>query len=484
MNKKNKTAIQPTRSEDFPGWYQKVIVASDLAESSKTRGCMIIKPYGYAIWENLQRILDSKIKYHGVENAYFPLLIPLKFIASEAKHIDGFAKECAVVTHHRLDTDPDTKALVPAGKLDEPYVIRPTSETVIGDAMSRWINSYRDLPMKLNQWCNVMRWEMRTRLFLRTSEFLWQEGHNAFATAEESESDAKLMVSVYAEFVEKTLAIPVIMGEKTENERFPGAQSTYTIEAVMQDGKALQAGTSHNLGQNFSKTAKIVFQDNNGTEQFAHTTSWGVSTRLIGGLIMVHSDDDGLQLPPAIAPHQVVIIPVIKNAEQTDAINKHVQRLYDSLVAIGIRVQVNRKDDSVGNKIWDSIKKGVPLRVEIGANETESDTLTHIRRDIGRDSKTNTSIEDFVSSVPAILESIQTSLYERAQKNLHENLTSVDSIDDLEKRYQDDYQGLVKLSSQLIHSEHYNRVAKKYSLSERCLPFSDEDKTVVVGRAY
>lgn len=484
MNKKVKTAIQPTRSEDFPGWFQKVIVAADLAENSKTRGCMIIKPHGYAIWENIQRILDKKIKYHGVENAYFPLLIPLKFIASEAKHIDGFAKECAVVTHHRLDQDPESKDLVPAGKLEEPYVIRPTSETVIGDAMSRWINSYRDLPMKLNQWCNVMRWEMRTRLFLRTSEFLWQEGHNAFATAEESEADAKLMVSVYAELVEKTLAIPVIQGEKTENERFPGADSTYTIEAVMQDGKALQAGTSHNLGQNFSKTAKIVFQDKNGKEQFAHTTSWGVSTRLIGGLIMVHSDDDGLQLPPAIAPHQVVIIPVIKNEEQADAINAHVQRLYDSLDAQGIRVQVNRKDDSVGNKIWDSIKKGIPLRVEIGAKETESDSLTHVRRDLGRDSKTNTSIEDFVSSAPAILESIQTSLFERAQKIMNDNLTSADDTDQLEKLYKDDYQGLVKLSAELVNSEHYKSVAKKYSLSERCLPFTDENKSVIVGRAY
>lgn len=483
MSKKAKTAIQPTRSEDFPNWYQKVIVASDLAENSKTRGCMIIKPYGYAIWENIQQTFDKRIKAHGVENAYFPLLIPLKFIASEAEHIDGFAKECAVVTHHKLEMD-ENKQLVPAGKLEEPYVIRPTSETVIGDAMSRWINSYRDLPMKINQWCNVMRWEMRTRLFLRTSEFLWQEGHNAFASAEESDADARLMVDEYAKFAENVLAIPVITGEKTANERFPGAESTYTIEAVMQDGKALQAGTSHNLGTNFSKSANIVFQDKTGKEQFAHTTSWGISTRLIGGLIMVHSDDDGLQLPPAIAPYQVVIIPVIKKPEQADAINEYVQTISDGLIEQDIRVQVNRKDDSVGNKIWDSIKKGVPLRVEIGAKEMETGTLTHVRRDIGRDSKTNSSVEEFVSNAPDILASIQTSLFERAQAIVADNLSDVTDLDALQQLYQDDYQGLARIPTSFIEDDQYKQLAKEFSLSERCLPFADNDTMVVIGRAY
>ncbi|OED44276.1 proline--tRNA ligase [Chromatiales bacterium (ex Bugula neritina AB1)] len=484
MNKKAKTAIQPTRSEDFPGWYQKVITAADLAENSKTRGCMIIKPYGYAIWENIQSAFDLKIKAHGVENAYFPLLIPLKFIASEAEHIDGFAKECAVVTHHKLEMDAEGKGLIPAGKLEEPYVIRPTSETVIGDAMSRWINSYRDLPMKLNQWCNVMRWEMRTRLFLRTSEFLWQEGHNAFATAEESDTDARLMADVYAKFAENVLAIPVITGEKTASERFPGAKSTYTIEAVMQDGKALQAGTSHNLGTNFAKSSGIVFQDKSGKEQFAHTTSWGISTRLIGGLIMVHSDDDGLQLPPAIAPYQVVIIPVIKDLDQADAINEYVEGIKNRLTAKSIRVQVNRKDDSMGNKIWDSIKKGVPIRVEIGVKEVESKTLTHVRRDIGRDSRASTSIDEFIDTAPAILDSIQNSLFERAKAIVSDNLADADNIDSLENMYTNDYQGLVRIPAELIDEEQYKKVARQFSLSERCLPFADNNNMVVIGRAY
>ena len=483
MSKKPRTAIQPTRSEDFPTWYQKVIVASGLAENSKTRGCMIIKPYGYAIWENIQKTLDLKIKQHDVENAYFPLLIPLKFIASEAEHIDGFAKECAVVTHHKLEVDSETKQLVPAGKLEEPYVIRPTSETVIGDAMSRWINSYRDLPMKLNQWCNVMRWEMRTRLFLRTSEFLWQEGHNAFASAEESDADAKVMVDVYAKFVENVLAIPVIVGEKTPNERFPGAEATYTIEAVMQDGKALQAGTSHNLGTNFSKSAGIVFQDKDGKEQFAHTTSWGVSTRLIGGLIMVHSDDDGLQLPPAIAPTQVVIIPVIKDPQQADTINNYIKELGNKLAALNIRLQVNRKDDSVGNKIWDSIKKGIPLRIEIGAKETESNTLTFVRRDIGRDSKTTTTVDEFIQNVPSLLEAIQTSLFERAKSILNDSVADASDVNTIDKMYKEDYQGLIRVPVGLIDTDQYKKVAKAFSLSERCLPF-DDDGAVVIGRAY
>ncbi|MEC7575826.1 MAG: aminoacyl--tRNA ligase-related protein, partial [Pseudomonadota bacterium] len=285
MGKKARTAITPTREENFPEWYQQVIKSADMAENSPVRGCMIIKPYGYALWENMQQVFDGMIKKLDVKNAYFPLLIPLNFIAKEADHIDGFAKECAVVTHHRLEANDEGK-LVPAGELEEPYVIRPTSETIIGDSMARWVQSYRDLPMKLNQWCNVMRWEMRTRLFLRTSEFLWQEGHNCFATAEEARADALLMQETYREFVEDYLALPVITGEKTEDERFPGADATFTIEAMMQDGKALQAGTSHDLGQNFSKSSGIKFQAQDGSEQHAYTTSWGISTRLIGGMIM------------------------------------------------------------------------------------------------------------------------------------------------------------------------------------------------------
>ena len=296
MSKNEKTAITPTRSEDFPQWYQEVIKACELAENSPVRGCMIIKPYGYAVWENMQRIFDGMIKDLGVQNAYFPLLIPLSFISREAEHVDGFAKECAVVTHHRLEKDPDGEGLrpAPAAQLEEPFVIRPTSETIIGDSMAKWIQSYRDLPLKLNQWCNVMRWEMRPRLFLRTSEFLWQEGHNAFETEEGAREDTLKMLDAYAEFAESYLAIPVIKGEKTADERFPGADMTTTIEAMMQDGKALQAGTSHYLGQNFSKSCGIKFQGREGSEEFAYTTSWGISTRLVGAMIMTHSSVSGL----------------------------------------------------------------------------------------------------------------------------------------------------------------------------------------------
>ena len=310
MSKQAKTAITPTREKDFPEWYQQVIKAADMAESSPVRGCMIIKPYGYAVWENMQRIFDDRIKECGVQNAYFPLLIPLEFISREAEHVDGFAKECAVVTHHRLEEGEDGK-LIPAGKLEEPYVIRPTSETIIGDSMARWVQSYRDLPLKLNQWCNVMRWEMRTRMFLRTSEFLWQEGHNAFENEDQAREDMHKMIGEYADFAENSLALPVIRGFKTADERFPGAKDTMTIEVMMQDGKALQAGTSHYLGQNFAKSCGIKFQDREKQEQYAHTTSWGISTRLIGAMIMTHGDDDGMIMPPRIAPYPLVIIPFV-----------------------------------------------------------------------------------------------------------------------------------------------------------------------------
>ncbi|MDD3020118.1 MAG: proline--tRNA ligase, partial [Alphaproteobacteria bacterium] len=305
-----RTAITPTRAESFPEWYQSVVKAADMAENSPVRGAMVIKPYGYGIWEQIQRALDDKIKEEGVQNAYFPLLIPLSFISREAEHVDGFAKECAVVTHHRLEMGSEGKLVPsPSAELEEPFVIRPTSETIIGDSMSKWVQSYRDLPLLLNQWCNVMRWEMRTRLFLRTSEFLWQEGHNAFETAEQAEADARKMLEVYRSLYVDFLAMSAFCGEKTADERFPGAVHTYTIESMMQDGKSLQAATSHNLGQNFAKSCQIKFQGRDGNEHFAHTTSWGLSTRSIGGLIMTHGDDDGLRIPPRIAPTQVMILP-------------------------------------------------------------------------------------------------------------------------------------------------------------------------------
>ncbi|HJM65695.1 MAG TPA: aminoacyl--tRNA ligase-related protein, partial [Roseibacillus sp.] len=321
---KDKTAITPTRAEDFPEWYQQVVRAADMAENSETRGCMVIKPWGFALWENIQSQLDTRFKETGHQNAYFPLLIPLSYLEKEAEHAEGFATECAVVTHHRLEAEKDDESgktrLVPTGKLTEPYVIRPTSETIIGAAFSRWVESYRDLPLLINQWANVMRWEMRTRLFLRTAEFLWQEGHTAHETQEEAEEETRLIHDLYEEFLRDHLAIPVVPGEKTEAERFPGAVNTYTVEAMVQDKKAIQAGTSHYLGQNFSRAQEITFTGRNGGIEHVHTTSWGVSTRLIGTLIMAHADDDGLVLPPRVAPQQVVIVPVTPKEETRDAV--------------------------------------------------------------------------------------------------------------------------------------------------------------------
>ena len=332
---KDKTAITPTRAEDFPEWYQQVVRAADMAENSETRGCMVIKPWGFALWENIQAQLDTRFKETGHQNAYFPLLIPLSYLEKEAEHAEGFATECAVVTHHRLETEKDPESgktrMVPTGKLTEPYVIRPTSETIIGAAFSRWVESYRDLPLLINQWANVMRWEMRTRLFLRTAEFLWQEGHTAHETQQEAEEETRLIHGLYEEFLRDHLAIPVVPGEKTEAERFPGALNTYTVEAMVQDRKAIQAGTSHYLGQNFAKAQEITFVGRGGEKEYVHTTSWGVSTRLIGTLIMAHADDDGLVLPPRVAPQQVVIVPVTPKEETRDAIIESCEALAETL---------------------------------------------------------------------------------------------------------------------------------------------------------
>ena len=331
MAKPPKNAISPTRDEDYPEWYQQVIKAAELAENSDVRGCMVIRPWGYAIWENMQRVLDRKFKDTGHVNAYFPIFIPLSFIEKEAAHVEGFAKECAVVTHHRLEPGPDGK-LIPAGPLEEPYIVRPTSETIIGATYARWVQSYRDLPILINQWANVVRWEMRTRLFLRTAEFLWQEGHTAHATQEEAIAETRKMLDVYADFAENYMAMPVIKGEKTEGERFPGAVQTFAIEAMMQDRKALQSGTSHFLGQNFSRVQEIKFQDQNGKEEYCWTTSWGVSTRLVGGLIMTHSDDDGLIIPPRLAPKHVVILPIYRTDEERSQVIPYCESLPSPLL--------------------------------------------------------------------------------------------------------------------------------------------------------
>ena len=374
MNKKQKNAISPSREEDYPEWYQQVVKAADLAEASPVRGCMIMKPWGYGIWELVQKAFDEQIKATGHENVYFPLLIPLSFLEREAEHVEGFAKECAVVTHHRLEQR-DGK-LIPTGELEEPLVIRPTSETIIGDAFSRWIQSYRDLPLLINQWANVMRWEMRTRMFLRTTEFLWQEGHTAHATEAEAREETLKMLEVYREVSENVLSMPVITGEKSAGERFPGAEQTYSIEAMMQDRKALQAGTSHYLGQNFAKAQTIRFLDEEGELQFAHTTSWGVSTRLIGGLIMTHGDDDGLRVPPAVAPKHIAIIPVIPKDEERARVLEYADGLAQELGAQQfrngpIRVTVDKRDIRGGDKTWQWVKKGVPLRVEVGPRDIQ-----------------------------------------------------------------------------------------------------------------
>ena len=403
------------RSVNYSQWYNELVVKADLAEQADVRGCMVIKPYGYAIWEKMQRILDDKFKETGVQNAYFPLLIPKSFLSREAEHVEGFAKECAVVTHYRLKTNETHDGVVvdPAAKLEEELIIRPTSETIIWNTYKNWIKSYRDLPILCNQWCNVMRWEMRTRLFLRTSEFLWQEGHTAHATREEAEERAKQMLHVYADFAEKYMAVPVIQGVKSETERFAGALDTYTIEAMMQDGKALQSGTSHFLGQNFGKAFNVQFINKENELEYAWATSWGVSTRLMGALIMTHSDDNGLVLPPALAPLQVVIIPIWKNDEQLAALNEKIDGIVRKLRDMGITVKYdNSENKRPGFKFADYELKGIPVRLVIGARDLENGTVEVMRRDTLE--KETRSIEGIEEYVKQLLDDIQENIYRKA----------------------------------------------------------------------
>jgi prolyl-tRNA synthetase len=483
--KKPMTAVTPTRAEDFPAWYLAVIKAADMAENSPVRGSMIIKPYGYALWENIQQSFDRIIKKLGVKNAYFPLLIPLSFLSREADHVEGFAKECAIVTHHRLEKDPNGKGLIPApeSKLEEPLIIRPTSETIIGDAMARWVQSYRDLPLKLNQWCNVMRWEMRTRMFLRTSEFLWQEGHNAFETYDGAQEDALKMVKAYADFAENYLAMPVFVGEKTADERFPGAIATYAIEAIMQDGKALQAGTSHNLGQNFATSCGIKFLGREGKEQFAWTTSWGVSTRLIGGMIMCHADDDGMVMPPRVAPVQVQIIPVMRDSVDA-ALMDYCRELESRLERANIRAAVDDTDARTPDKMWGCVKKGVPIRVEIGAREMAEGKLTHVRRDIGKDSKTTCGLDEFVAGAAALLDDIHAALLTRARSFRDANMHDSKSMAEVEAFFKSGKTGLLKIDVPLLQDTAWEKIKGEYSLTPRVMPFDDGGKKVIVGKAY
>jgi prolyl-tRNA synthetase len=431
MSGKAQTGIQPTREENYSEWFQSVIRASDLAEHSPVRGCMVIKPWGYAIWENMQRVLDGMFKATGHANAYFPLFIPLSFLEKEATHIKGFAKECAVVTHHRLEKGKDGK-LFPAGELEEPLIVRPTSETIIGAMYAKWVESYRDLPLLINQWANVVRWEMRTRMFLRTTEFLWQEGHTAHATEIEAREETMRMLEVYVNFVEKYLAIPVIKGEKTPSEKFPGAVNTYSIETMTQDRKALQGGTSHFLGQNFAKASEIKFRDVDGEVRYAWTTSWGSTTRLIGAMVMAHSDDDGLILPPRIASSHIVILPVIHKEETKTAVLSYCHSLAGQLrhlqyESCGLNVIVDERDMRGGDKLWSWIKKGVPMRIEIGPRDIAVDKLPITRRDRGHRDFTHQSRKEFLSTVIGQLEEIQKNLFDRARKFRDSHLKKIDN---------------------------------------------------------
>ncbi len=426
------------RADNYSQWYNDLVMKADLAELSPVRGCMIIKPYGYAIWEKMQAQLDKMFKATGVQNAYFPLLIPKSFFAKEAEHVAGFAKESAVVTHYRLKATPDGKGITvdPDAKLEEELVIRPTSETIIWNTYKGWIHSYRDLPILCNQWCNVMRWEMRTRPFLRTSEFLWQEGHTAHATADEAREEAQLMLRVYADFVENYMGVPVMQGVKSETERFAGALDTYTIEAMMQDGKALQSGTSHFLGQNFAKSFDVTFLNRDNKPEYVWATSWGVSTRLMGALIMVHSDDNGLVLPPKLAPIQVVIVPISKGGAQLQAITDKLQPAIDALRAKGISVKYDDADNKrPGFKFADYELKGVPVRLVMGGRDLENNTIEIMRRDTLE--KENVSFDGIVERVEGLLEDIQQNIYEKARKYRDEHIYTCSDYEEFKRRIKD-----------------------------------------------
>ena len=478
-----KTALTPTRAENFREWYQNLIVAADLAENAPVRGCMTIKPYGWAIWELMRDAMDRRIKAAGVLNANFPLLIPIEYFNKEAEHVAGFAKEAAVVTHYRLKMIDGRLQPDPESKLTEPYIIRPTSETIIGEAMSRWVQSYRDLPLKLNQWVNVMRWEMRPRMFLRTSEFNWQEGHNVFATHEEANEDARKMHRVYGDYMRDVLAIPCIMGEKTPEERFAGADHTYTVEQIMQDGKALQAGTSHDLGQHFAKSFGIKYLGTDGQLTYAWTTSWGTSTRMMGGLFMTHSDDDGLVLPPAVAPHQVVIIPITREDDNMDAMRECVSNLESQLNERGVRVLTDNSDMRAPDKMWKWIKRGVPLRVEVGAREIETSTVTITRRDLGKASRETVSVADLGEAVVAKLDAMQRDMLAAATERNKKMIHNVADLAELESALADGKVGFFRIKYNATQSPEFDVLMEKYKITRRCLDDNDPS-FVFVAKSY
>ena len=471
------------RSENYSQWYNDLVVKADLAEQSAVRGCMVIKPYGYAIWEKMQRQLDDMFKETGHVNAYFPLLIPKSYLSREAEHVEGFAKECAVVTHYRLKNAEDGSGVIvdPAAKLEEELIIRPTSETIIWSTYKNWIQSYRDLPILCNQWANVMRWEMRTRLFLRTAEFLWQEGHTAHATREEAEIEAKKMQEVYANFAENYMAMPVIKGVKSESERFAGALDTYTIEAMMQDGKALQAGTSHFLGQNFGKAFDVTFIDKNGKSDYAWATSWGVSTRLIGALIMSHSDDNGLVLPPHLAPIQVVIVPIYRSAEQLAQISEKVAGIVAKLKALGISVKYDDADNKKpGWKFAEYELKGVPVRLAMGGRDLENNTIEVMRRDtLEKETITCDGIEEYVKN---LLEEIQANIFKKAYDHREANIINVDTYEEFKEKIED---GVFIMAHWDGTPETEELIKNETKATIRCIPLAGDKtpgKCMVTGK--
>jgi prolyl-tRNA synthetase len=506
MTKAEKTAISPTREQDFPEWYQQVIRAAELAEPSDVRGCMVIRPWGFGIWENMQRQLDAMFRATGHRNAYFPLFIPLSYFAKEAEHVEGFAKECAIVTHSRLEVDAEGK-MKPSSPLTEPLVVRPTSETIIGASYAKWVQSYRDLPILLNQWCNVVRWEMRPRLFLRTTEFLWQEGHTVHETEAEAREETQRMLGVYETFARDHCAIPVFAGEKSESEKFPGAVQTMTIEAMVQDRKAIQAGTSHFLGQNFARASGIQFQNREGKQEFGWTTSWGMTTRMVGTVVMAHGDDDGVVLPPRIAPTQIVILPITPKEETRGQVLEACDKLAAQLRAnkyadLPLEVEIDRRQFGGGVRNWEWIKKGVPIRVELGPRDLEKNSVELSRRDQPVKEKQSMATGEFVSRAPEVLGSIQQNLYQRALKFSDAN-TRI--IDDKEEFY--DFFTSKNPAKPEIHGgfalAHWNgsreieeRIKNDLKVTIRCIPVSGSEpgrciftgqvskKRVVWAKAY
>ncbi len=472
-----------SRSEDYSKWYNELVVKSDLAENSGVRGCMVIKPYGFAIWEKMQAQLDKMFKETGHENAYFPIFIPKSYLSKEASHVEGFAKECAVVTHYRLKNAEDGSGIVvdEDAKLEEELIVRPTSETIIWDTYRKWVQSYRDLPIMINQWANVVRWEMRTRLFLRTAEFLWQEGHTAHATKQEAVEEAELILRVYSEFVENYMGVPVIRGIKTESERFAGAEETYCIEALMQDGKALQAGTSHFLGQNFAKAFDVKFASKEGKQEYVWATSWGVSTRLMGALVMTHSDDNGLVLPPNLAPIQVVIVPIYKGLEQLDAISETIEPLAKELRKRGISVKYDKRDThKPGFKFNEYELKGVPVRIAVGQRDLENGTYEVARRDTLQ--KESVQADDVLDHIEQLLKEMQKNIFDKALAFRDEHMTEVDTYEEF-KQVIEEKGGFVSAHWDGTR-ETEDRIKEETKATIRCIPLNnakEEGKCMVTG---